>query len=165
VYLLDTNHCSRIVNSDPELLRAVSEHEDEIISTCAIVSGELVFMAMRSERRESNLAKVERMLERIRIYPVDDPVAEHYGRLKHALQEHFGPRDRARRKAIRIEKLGFSENDLWIAAVAQAHGLTVVSADSDFRRMAEAVSLSVESWIEPVNAGTADDPNKLDEPS
>jgi len=163
MYLLDTNHCSRIVSSDPKLLRAVSEHEGEIIATCAIVSGELVFMAMRSERRESNLAKVERMLERIRIYPVDDPVAEHYGRLKHALQEHFGPRDRARRRAVRIEKLGFSENDLWIAAVAQTHGLTVVSADSDFRRMAEAVDLSVESWIAPMDTELTDDPHKLDE--
>ena len=114
-------------------------------------------MAVRSERRAANLHKVEHLLQRIRVYPVDDQVAEFYGRLKHVVCEHFGPRDKARRRTVRIEKLGFSENDLWIAAVAQAHGLTVVSTDSDFRRMAQATDLNVDSWLPPADTEAGDD--------
>jgi hypothetical protein len=33
LYLLDTNHCSRIVNSDPEILRRLVDLDDEVVST------------------------------------------------------------------------------------------------------------------------------------
>lgn len=81
------------------------------------------------------------------VFPVDQRAADEYGRLRATLIAHFGPREKARRKSIRIERLGFSDNDIWIAAVAKAYGLTILSSDSDFPRMAEAVDLRVENWL------------------
>ena len=46
-------------------------------------------------------------------------------------------------------KLGFSDNDLWIAAIAKRYGLIVVSADHDFQRLKGIAELSVESWWTP----------------
>lgn len=43
--------------------------------------------------------------------------------------------------------LGFDENDLWIAAIAYQHNLIVVSADSDFQRIQQVKTLSVDSWV------------------
>jgi len=43
--------------------------------------------------------------------------------------------------------LGFQENDLWIAAVAQRHGLTLVTADSDFARLSRLSNMAVENWL------------------
>jgi tRNA(fMet)-specific endonuclease VapC len=38
---------------------------------------------------------------------------------------------------------------LWIAAIAIRHGLTLVSADSDFERVAQVEDLRVERWWAP----------------
>ena len=47
-----------------------------------------------------------------------------------------------------MTNLGFDENDLWIAAIALQHRLTIVSSDSDFPRIQQVVkSISVESWV------------------
>jgi tRNA(fMet)-specific endonuclease VapC len=49
-------------------------------------------------------------------------------------------------KILSGDKLGFKENDLWIAAIAKQHDLTVVFADSDFRRIRLVEDLKIESW-------------------
>jgi tRNA(fMet)-specific endonuclease VapC len=50
-----------------------------------------------------------------------------------------------------MSRLAFSDNDLWIAAIALCHGRAVVTADRDFDRMAQVVGLSVETWWSPVS--------------
>ena len=44
-------------------------------------------------------------------------------------------------------RLGFTDNDLWIAASAVERQAILVSEDPDFRRMAALESLNVESWL------------------
>jgi tRNA(fMet)-specific endonuclease VapC len=114
-----------------------------------IVAGELRFMVQKSARKADNLHTINRFLEKIKIYPIDDMVAEIYGIMKFDLYSHFGPKDREERKQTKIHKLGFTENDLWIAALAKRNDLTIVSADSDFRRMQEVLDISVVSWYNP----------------
>ena len=149
MYLLDTNHCSHLLNNHPKVIQRLEELGDTQIATCAIVRGELIFMAFRSKQKETNLKRLESFFQEIKIYPVDETVADIYGEIKSAVYAVFGPKEKAKRKKTKIEALGFSENDLWIAAVANRHRLTVVSADKDFQRLQKILALPAESWWEP----------------
>ena len=148
-YLLDTNHCSRLLEGHPVIVERLDKLGGARVVTCVIVRGELIFMAQRSEHPVVNEARVRDFLAAIGVYLVDAAAADVYGKLKAAVIGHFGPRNKTRRRKTKIEEIGFQENDLWIAAIAKRHGLVVVSADRDFERMAEAGDLSIEKWWSP----------------
>lgn len=147
VYLLDTNHCSRAIQVHPEVLRRLAANADRGVGTCVIVEAELLFMAYRSDRVVENLRDVRAFIAATRVYGIDGSVAETYAQIKVALLAHFGPRERAQRRRATIQQLGLTDNDLWIAAIAQRNGLIVVSSDGDFARIAEATLLAHESWL------------------
>jgi tRNA(fMet)-specific endonuclease VapC len=149
VYLLDTNHCSRLIDRDPDVLQRLRELGDARVATCVIVRGELRFMVERSERKQENAVKVEALLDDMEVFPLDDAAADVYGHMKARLLVAWGPRERRARRRTRLEALGVSDNDLWIAAIAKRHGFTVVSADDGFERMKDIVDLSVERWWSP----------------
>ena len=149
MYLLDTNHCSRLLQGHPAIVSKLQELGEVPIATCVIVRGELIFMAQKSEQKAENLHQVHQFLSDILVYPIDDETADIYGKLKAAILDRFGPREKAQRRKTETTKLGFSENDLWIAAVAKRYALTIVSADSDFERLKEVETLSIEQWWSP----------------
>lgn len=149
MYLLDTNHCSRLIDGDTRIRNRIVALGEASVATSVIVQGELVYMAEKSERRLHNLSVVRAFLHDIRLYYVDEGAADAYGELKAALIQHFGPRDRSKRHKMRLERIGIGENDLWMAAIAVRHHLTVVSSDSDFVRIREVIPLSVEDWHTP----------------
>ena len=148
-FLLDTNHCTWLIEGYPDVIQHLHDHWHEPIVTSVIVQGELVFMARNSGRIQENLNRVNAFLQGIEVVPVDPDTAVYYGDLKASLMAHFGPRAGVKRRKIETRQLGFEENDLWIAAVALRHGLTVVTADRDFTRIAEVVDISVERWWRP----------------
>ena len=141
MYLLDTNHCSRLIDRDPGVLQRLRELGDARVATCVVVRGELRFMVERSERRRENAAKVEA--------PLDDAAADLYGQMKARLLLAWGPREKRARRRARLDALGVSDNDLWIAAIAKRHDFVVVSADDGFERMKDIVDLAVERWWSP----------------
>jgi tRNA(fMet)-specific endonuclease VapC len=59
---------------------------------------------------------------------VDAITAQHYGRIRNDLRAIGRP---------------VPENDLWIAAIARQHGLTLVTRDQHFQHI---VGLSLEMW-------------------
>ncbi|NEO38962.1 MAG: type II toxin-antitoxin system VapC family toxin [Moorea sp. SIOASIH] len=147
MYLLDTNHCSLLIAGNPAVLQRMWEKGNVPVYTCTIVRGELIFMVQNSQQKATNIARVQAFLQGIYIYPVDNETADIYGQFKAEILPYFGPKDRKKRRKTKIQEIGISDNDLWIAAIALRHGLTIVSADSDFQRMQQVRALLVESWL------------------
>jgi tRNA(fMet)-specific endonuclease VapC len=137
------------MEGDPALLNRLDEIGDIPVATSFIVRGELLFMAYNSRRQAANVARVHAFLQGIGLYFVDEQTADLYGELKAALVQRFGPREHPRRRTTTARQLGFDDNDLWIAATALRHGLTVVSSDSDFTRMAVVKPFLLEQWWAP----------------
>jgi len=149
MYLLDTDHCSQLLENNPTVTKKLSDLGDVIVGTCVIVQGELVFGASISKQREINLNRIKEFLNDINVYHIDQETANIYGSIKAAVVNRFGPKEKAKRRKFAKKGLGIGENDLWIAAIAKRHGLIVVSSDGDFDRIREVEDLSVEKWWLP----------------
>lgn len=147
MYLLDTNHCSRIIFGETNIIRRLQEHIGLGVATSVIVQGELLYMVQKSSQQEANLRFVRTFLQTIDLYPISGGVADVYGSFKGEIVKHFGPKDKAKRRKFTVQDLGFSDNDLWIASTALHYNLTVISADSDFQRIQQVQALALESWL------------------
>lgn len=146
-YLFDTNHCFRLIARDPGIVAALAARAAARIVTSVVVAGELRYGAAISERRRENAIAVEEFLGRIDQLPVSAATAQHFADLKARLLSEYGPRERARRRGFDLATLGFTDNDLWIAATAIEHDAVLISDDGDYARMAEVNTLTVESWV------------------
>ena len=51
MYLLDTNHCSRVIDADATVLSRLQANAGTLEATDVIVQGELIYMAQRSEHK------------------------------------------------------------------------------------------------------------------
>jgi tRNA(fMet)-specific endonuclease VapC len=147
MYFLDTNHCSAAIRGNLQLPHYVTELETEQIATCVIVQGELIDMAARSQLHAANLILIEQFLQGLSIHNIDPTTATIYGNLKAVVFDRYAPKDKSQRRNTKITQLGFSENDLWIAALAIQYQFTLVSADRDFLRIQSVQSFALESWI------------------
>jgi tRNA(fMet)-specific endonuclease VapC len=148
MYLLDTNHCSRIILGDSSVIKRAVQIGEQNLCTCTIVQGELVYMMEKSQRREQNVQILDNFLQDILLYRIDEYTAQVYGRLKTKIFNHFAPKELNKRRKASTTSLGFGDNDLWIAAIALQHNLTLVSCDSDFQRTQLVQPFPVESWME-----------------
>ena len=74
IYLLDTNHCSRIISGDAHIIKELASHQNHQIATSVIVQGELRFMVEKSERQVENLNAVNSFLQGIFLYPITDSI-------------------------------------------------------------------------------------------
>ncbi len=149
MYLLDTNHCSQIIFGNSNVITQSQKVGESKIATSAITIGELIYMAENSRYQVANLKLVEDFIREILIYNADSITGRIYGQLKAQLMNHFGPKDKKKRRQTRITDLGISENDLWIAAIALQHNCIVVSSDNDFLHIKKVEEFSLESWYIP----------------
>ena len=93
------------------------------VVTCTIVRGEILFGLERlaQGRRRAELdAKAQKVLAALKCEPIPPVAADHYASLKLAQQQRG---------------LSLDENDLWMAATTLALGATLVTSDSDFKRI------------------------------
>jgi tRNA(fMet)-specific endonuclease VapC len=115
VEFCDTNIVIALFDADEAVLANLDLALEVFVP--AIVLGELFFGAAKSARRVENVAKVERFAAASSVLACDVQVAREYGRLKQDLRAKGRP---------------LPENDLWIAATANRHQLTVVTRDQHF---------------------------------
>ena len=125
-YLLDTNIVIALLEGEPTVSERVAGAGEVFLS--AVTLGELYYGAAKSTRAEHNLARVDEFATARGVLACDQATAREYGVIKAML--------RARGKPL-------PDNDIWIAALARLHGLTLVTRDAHFR---EVEALTVEVW-------------------
>jgi tRNA(fMet)-specific endonuclease VapC len=131
--LLDTNHLS-------EALRPVSRVRDRIgqlrlmgvrIGTCVPVLCELEAAFPSGKRGEAYRLALQRLLARVRLWPLEREVAHQYGEIFQEL-----------RRRGRV----LSQVDMMLAALARQMDLTLVTTDRDFEALPD---LRTENWLNP----------------
>src|SRR5690349_2855627 len=132
IYLLDSNAwIAYLRQKDPALIQKVRQTNPNDIRLCSIVLGELYYGAFHGAPawQAHNLGLVGQLRQQFLSIPFDDPSAEEYGRIRADL-------------AVKGALIG--PNDLMIAAIALAHGLTVVTHNTaEFSGVA---GLAVGDW-------------------
>ncbi|HOI55946.1 MAG TPA: type II toxin-antitoxin system VapC family toxin [Phycisphaerae bacterium] len=93
-----------------------------------IVVGELLYGAAKSARSLENERRVLDFSQSVSLLDVSRSTAQAYASIKNNLRTKGHP---------------IPENDIWIAAIAKEHGLTVVTRDPHF---AAVDGLTVETW-------------------
>ncbi|MDP1635203.1 MAG: type II toxin-antitoxin system VapC family toxin [Gallionellaceae bacterium] len=129
-YLLDTNVCIEILRGRNLALKAhlTTKSLNELV-LCSIVWAELQCGARLAQNPPQELAKLQDAFGHWPRLPFDDSAAEGYGEIRAHLQ--------------RAGSL-IGGNDLLIAAIAQTHGLTLVTHNTgEFTRVP---NLPVEDW-------------------
>jgi tRNA(fMet)-specific endonuclease VapC len=100
------------------------------ILLCSVVKAELWRGAEKCGNRERRRRALERLFAPFVSHPFDDQAAGHYADIRHQLE---------------VQGSVIGPNDLKIAAIARAHGLTLVSADQGFGRVP---GVTVEDWAQ-----------------
>lgn len=145
-FLLDTNHCSSIINGNFKVIDTLNSY-DESVGISIITYAELLYMVEKSQKISQNKFAIESFLDNVDLYFIDQETALIYRQIKTLVFNRFGPKNKNQQRHTSINNLGFTDHDLWIAATAIQHRLTLVSADSDFKRINQVYSFSLESWI------------------
>ena len=132
VYLLDTTTFSQLMREEPTVLAQVAALTSaDRLTISSTVRGEILYGLERlpkGKRRTALEAKAQHLFATMGCEPVAAIIADHYARLKRS-----------------AEKAGtaLDENDVWIAATAEALGAILVTSDSDFSRLP---TLKVVNW-------------------
>lgn len=148
VYLLDTNHCSFIIDKRPQIIsRLNSVSQDSILSINTTVYGELMYMVEKSTYKEENLAKVNNFINKIYIFDLDKRTSKIYAEIKAKLFEKYAPEEKKHRRKFKLEQIGIKDNDLWIAATGIQHYATIVSEDGDFQTIRSVTKFTLENWM------------------
>lgn len=160
MYLLDTNHISFIlVQKDQNVINRLESLPSGVELTInATVYSELIYMVEKSARKDHNRALLDQLIQdlNLRIYPLNKKTAEVYGQLHAIIFAYYAPEEPRQRRGYRIDRAGVRSQDLWIAATAMQHELTIVSEDSDFATINQALNpaskLNLECWKTPTTS-------------
>ncbi len=125
-FLLDTNVVIAILDRERKVLQNLRRAAAIFLPT--VVVGELYYGAFKSTQARRNLDRVEEFTAASAVVPCDLDTARQYGQIKLRLRRKGKP---------------LPDNDIWIAALAFQHGLTLVSRDGHF---GEVDNLSLTAW-------------------
>lgn len=123
--LLDTSGYSALFRNHPGVRRALQECGEILLSP--IVLGEIRSGFLGGARLRANERELAEFLssERVSVLPIDEETSQRYAVILHGLRRAGTP---------------INSNDLWIAASAMQHGLTVITTDKDFERVPQIIT-------------------------
>jgi tRNA(fMet)-specific endonuclease VapC len=125
-FLLDTNIVIALFANEAKVLQNLQGATDVFLSI--IVLGELYYGANHSAKVAQNVATINSLSARVALLPCDLITSQFYGDVKNDLRSKGQP---------------IPENDIWIAATALQHNLTLVTRDSHFQNV---TGLTTDSW-------------------
>ena len=130
MYMLDTNICIYIMKRKPisvlERLRTLAPGS---VCMSLVTLGELEYGALRSNNTAGALSVLKRLGEHIPVLGLEASVATHYAQI---------------RANLAVRGTAICNNDLWIAAHAQATGATLVT--NNLREFERVESLTLQNW-------------------
>jgi len=125
-YLLDTAIVIALFANDTTVSQQLSEATEVLIPS--VVLGELYYGARKSSQIDRNIELLDEFAARSTIVNCDLALARRYGLVKDRLREKGRP---------------IPENDIWIAAVALSHQLTLITRDDHFHYVED---LALQAW-------------------
>jgi len=125
-FLLDTNIVIEIFDGNKDIADRVNKLSEFFISS--IVLGELYTGVNRVTNKSRHLKKLNGFLELCTIINIDSITAEYYGEIMARLYKKGKP---------------IPTNDVWVAAIARQHNLTLGSRDNHFK---EIEKLNLKQW-------------------
>jgi tRNA(fMet)-specific endonuclease VapC len=129
MYLIDTDTVIYALKGDEQVLKHFQETAAEPKALSVVTYGELLYGALKSQRRRENLAKVRRLQEIFPIVEATNAIMETYAAIKADIETCGKPLD---------------DFDLVIAATAISLGYRLVTDNErHFRRIEE---LQIENW-------------------
>ncbi len=129
MYLLDTDITIYCLKGNEMVRQNLRSHINNPIQISSVTLMELYYGAFKSQKVESNLAKVRKIENSLEIIPVNQDQVEIFGMLKVKLESAGTPLD---------------DFDLILAATALSHNLILVTNnESHFSRIE---GLKIENW-------------------
>jgi tRNA(fMet)-specific endonuclease VapC len=116
--LADTNIVIAIFAGEPEIIQKLQQQRSVFL--CVPVLGELRYGALASTRVQQNIAKLDELARATTVLECNVETAKSYAEVKLSLRKKGKP---------------VPENDVWIAALARQHNLTLVTRDAHFRHV------------------------------
>ncbi len=126
-YLLDTNVIIALFADEEDVKENLASAEEVFLSSIAI--GELYYGARKSGKPQENLARIDEFAAGSVVLGCDTETARQYGDTKNKL---------------RIKGQPVPENDIWIAALALQHNLTLATRDGHFQAIE---GLKTTTWL------------------
>ncbi len=124
-YLLDTNILIAVLAGEPAVSAALGAATAVYLPSIAV--GELFYGAQKSGRPAANRQVVETLAGAGIVLPCGLQTARWYGELKALLRARGTP---------------LPENDIWIAALAREHDLTLATRDRHFAAIPEVATVA-----------------------
>lgn len=113
--ILDTNAVSALFQGEKKLEKILCSSDKHHLPS--IVIGEYRFGLLSSRKKKTLTTLLDCLKEESILLACDEDTAEHYAKIRLTLKKQGTP---------------IPENDIWIAAIASQHNLSVVSRDTHF---------------------------------
>ncbi len=117
-FLLDTNITIAFLSGERVVVNQVDNAEACFVSS--IIAGEMFYGAACSANVDENIRRIDSFLADTELVSCDERTSRIFGEIKASLRRKGRP---------------IPENDIWIAASARQHSLTLVTRDRHFEEI------------------------------